>query len=139
MSSHVKKMHLVDMSSLSILFQTKFGVLHSSPVRNTTSSLDPNFRIFSPARCTNTISHCRKVALIPFVTPRPLGPPVTTHGDCRLASQTNTSLFSVLWPHSCAPEKTSQEVTHLKIVPHQARLIVNFLANGLLLKEDATC
>ena len=30
------------------------------------------------------------------VTPRPNEPPVTIHGDCRLAPQTNTSLFSAL-------------------------------------------
>src|SRR5690348_16423185 len=103
-----KKIHLVDMSSLSISFQAKSGVLHSPLIRNTTSSLDRNFRIFSPARCTkHPISHGRRIALIPFVTPRPLRPLVTTHRDCRLAPQTNTSPSSALWPHSCAPEKTS--------------------------------
>ena len=132
MGSLEKKMHLVDMSSLSIPFQAKSGVSHSPPLKNTTSSLDRPFRIFSPVRCAeHTISHGHRVALIPFVTPRPLGPPVTTHGDCRLAPQTNTSLSSALWPHSCAPRKTSQEVTHPKIAPHQARLTVEFLANGL--------
>ena len=69
--------------------------------------------------------------LVLIVTPRPNGPPVTTHEDCRLAPQTNTSLSSALWPHSCAPRKTSQEVTHPKIAPHQARLTVEFLANEL--------
>ena len=140
MGSLVKKMHLVDMSSLSISFQAKSRLSHSLPLRNTTSSLDRHFRIFSPARCAeHTISHGRRVALIPFVTPRPNGLPVTTHGDYRLAPQTNTSLSSALWPHSCAPKKTSQEVTHPKIAPYQARLTVEFLANGLPRKEDAPC
>ena len=66
-----------------------------------------------------------------FGTPRPLGPLVTTLGDCRLAPKTNTSLSSALWPHSCALGKTFQEVTHLKVAPYQARLIVEFLVNGL--------
>ena len=65
------------------------------------------------------------------VTPRPNEPPVTTHGICRLTPQTNTSLSHALWPHSCAPGKTSQEITHPKIDPHQARLTVEFLANVL--------
>ena len=72
-----------------------------------------------------------------IVTPGPLGQLVTTHGDCRLAPKTNTSLSSALWPHSYAPGNTSQEVTHTKIAPHQARLTVKFLANGLPRKEDA--
>ena len=66
-----------------------------------------------------------------FVTPRALGLQVTTYGDCRLAPKTNTSLSSALWPHSCALGKTFQEVTHLKVAPYQARLIVEFLVNGL--------
>jgi hypothetical protein len=108
MSTHEKKIHLVDMSSLSIPFQAKSGVSHSLPHRNTTSSLDRHFRIFSPTRCTeHTISHGYRVALIPSVIPRPNGPLVTTHRDCRLAPQANTSLCSALWPHSCAPKKTS--------------------------------
>ena len=132
MGSHENKMHLIVLNSLSIPFQAKYGVSHSPPLRNTTSSLDRHFRIVSPARCTeHTISHGRRVALIPFVTPRPNGPPVTTHADCRLAPQTNTSLSSAHWPHSCAPGKTSQEVTHPKIAPNQARLTVEFLANEL--------
>ena len=74
-----------------------------------------------------------------YVTPRPLGPLVTTHGDWRLAPQTNASLSSAIWPHSCAPEKTSQEITHPKITPHQAYLTVEFLANWLPRKKDAPC
>ena len=97
MGSHEKKMHLVDMSSLQSFFKEKFGVSHSSPLRNTTSSLDRSFRIFSPARSAErTIYHGRRVGLIPFVTPRPLELPVTTHEDCRLAPQTNISLSSAL-------------------------------------------
>ena len=69
--------------------------------------------------------------MINNVTLRPLGPLVTTHGDCRLALQTNTNLSSALWPRSCAPQKTSQEITHPNIAPHQTPLIVEFLANGL--------
>ena len=69
--------------------------------------------------------------LVHTVTPRPNEPPMTTHGDYRLASQINTSLSSALWPHSYAPGKTSYEVAHPKIVPHQARLTVEFLANWL--------
>ena len=92
------------MSSHSIPFQAKSGVSHSPPLRNATSSLHRNFRIFSPARCTkHTISHDHRVALIPFVIPWPLRPLVSTHGDCRQAPQTNTSLSSAFWPHSCAP------------------------------------
>lgn len=49
----------------------------------------------------------------------PTEPTVTTHGDCKLAPQTNTSPFTAVWPHSCKPEKTYQEITHPKIV--QAR------------------
>ena len=79
----------------------------------------------------NTLSQGRRVALIPFVTFRSLGLPMTTHGDCRLGPQTNTSLFKALGPYSCALWKTSQEVTHFKIAPHQARLTVEFLANGI--------
>ena len=70
---------------------------------------------------------------------RPLEPSVTTHEDCKLASQTNTSLSNALWPHSCALEKTYQEVTHPKIASHQARLTVEFLANRLPRKEGAPC
>ena len=132
MGSFEKKMHIVDMSSLSIPFQAKSGLSHSPALRNTKSQLDRSFRIFSLARYTEqTINHGRKIALIPFVTPRPLGLPVTTHGDCRMALQTNISFFGALWPHSCAPGKTSQEVTRPKITPHQARLTVEFLANRL--------
>ena len=74
-----------------------------------------------------------------FVPPRPNEPPVTTHRDCILAPQINTSLSSTLWPHSCARRKTSQEAAHLKIDPHQARLTVEFLVNGLPWKENALC
>ena len=124
------------MGGLSIIFKVKFGVSHSPPLRNTTSSLDRSFRIFFPVRCTeHTISHGHRVALMPFVTPRPNEPPVTTHGICRLTPQTNTSLSHALWPHSCAPGKTSQEITHPKIDPHQARLTVEFLANVLSWKK----
>ena len=45
MGSHEKKMHLVDMNSLSILFHAKSEVSHSPPLRNITSSLDRNFSI----------------------------------------------------------------------------------------------
>ena len=88
-----KKMHLVHMSSLSISFQVKMGY-HTHPhleiqrPRWTVVS-----RSFPPLGCTeHTICHGCRVALIPFVTPWPLKPPVFTHGDCRLAPQTNTSL-----------------------------------------------
>ena len=74
-----------------------------------------------------------------FVAPQPLEPPVTIHEDCKLALQTNTSPSSALLPNSCAPRKTSQEVTHPKIAPHQARLTMEFLANGFHKKEDAPC
>ena len=68
MGSQEKKMHLVDLSNLSILFKAKFGVSYSPPLRNTMSSLDSNFRIFSPSKCTEyIINHGRRVALIPFV------------------------------------------------------------------------
>ena len=124
------------MSSLSILFQAKSRVSHLSPLRNTTFSFEHSFRIFSPSRCSeHTISHGRKVALIPFVTPRPNGTPVTSHGDCKLAPQTNISLSNALWPYSCVPRKTSQEVTHPKITPHQTRLTMEFLAIKLYEKR----
>ena len=126
--------------SLSILFKAKPEVSPSPPLRNTMSVLDRSFKIFSPARCIeHTISHSRRISLIPFVTPLPNGPLMPTHRDCRLAPQTNTSLSSSLWRHSCTPKKTFQEVTHPKIAPHQARLIVEFLENGLQWKEDAPC
>ena len=65
MGSHEKKMHLVDMSSLSILFKVKSGVSHSCLLRNATSSLDLSFKMFFPAWCTkHTINHNCKIALI---------------------------------------------------------------------------
>ena len=73
------------------------------------------------------------------VTSRPNRPFVTTHRDCRLAPQTNTSLSSALRLHSCAPRKTSQEVTHSKIALHRARLTMEFLANAFPRKEDEPC
>ena len=125
MSSHENKMYLVNINSLSILFKSQSGVLHLPRLRNRTSSLYHSFRILSSARCTeHTISHGRRVALISFVTTRPNRPLVTTQVDYRLAPQINTSLCSALWPYLCATRKTSQEVTHLRIAPLQARLIL---------------
>ena len=69
-----------------------------------------------------------------FVTPT-----MTTHRDCRLVPQTNTGISCAHWPHSCASEKTSQEVTYLKIALPQARITMEFLANKLPRKEDAPC
>uniref|UniRef100_A0A0D3GMC2 Uncharacterized protein n=1 Tax=Oryza barthii TaxID=65489 RepID=A0A0D3GMC2_9ORYZ len=40
----------------------------------------------------------------------------------RLSSQTNTTLFCTLCPHSCAPGRISRSVTHPDIAPGQARL-----------------
>ena len=74
---------------------------------------------------------------IAYVTPQPNGSSVTTHGNYRLAPQTKTSLSSALWPHSCASGKTTHEVSHPKIAPHQARLTMELLAKGLPRKEDA--
>ena len=66
-----------------------------------------------------------------IVTPWLLGPLVTIHLDCRLAPQTNISLLRALCPHSCAHNKTSQEVTHPKIVPLQICLTMEFLTRGI--------
>jgi len=50
--------------------------------------------------------------------------------DRRLAPQITTNLSNVLRPHSHAAWETSQEVTHPKIAPQQARLTVEFLRVG---------
>ena len=87
MSPYEKKIHLIYMSNLSMFFKPKSGVSHSSLLKNTMFLLDRSFTIFSSARCTeHTISHGRRVVLIPFVTPQPNGPLVTT-------------METVDWPH----------------------------------------
>ncbi|XP_057541663.1 uncharacterized protein LOC130820343 [Amaranthus tricolor] len=42
-----------------------------------------------------------------------------------------TQVFSACFDLTRARGKTSQEVTHSKITPHQTRLTVKFLANGI--------
>ena len=127
-----KKIHLLDMSNLSILFKAQFKVSYSLTLRITTSLLEHSFRIFSPATCTERmISHGHRVSLILFCNTSALRLLVTTHRDYRPTQLTNISLVSGLWPHSCAPRKTSQEVTHPKIAHHQARLTLKALTNEL--------
>ena len=55
--------------------------------------------------------------------------------DRRLTPQITTSLSGVLRPRSHVVWKTSQEVTHPKIAPQQARLIVEFLRVGFPKKK----
>ena len=107
MSSHENKMHLFYMGSLSISFKAKSGVSHSPLLRTTTFSLDRSFRIFSPARITKLME---------------------TVDWPHKPTQVFPAHFDLTRAHS---KKISKEVTHLKIAPHQARLSVEFLANGL--------
>ena len=51
MSSLEKKIHIVDMDNLLVVFKAQLGVSHSLPLKNTTSSLHLNFRVFFPVRC----------------------------------------------------------------------------------------
>ena len=58
----------------------------------------------------------RESALIPFCNVPPPRGQARLHLIAflghRLPSQTNTSLFCVLCPHSCAPGRTSRSITH---------------------------
>ena len=56
-------------------------------------------------------------------------PSVIIYENYRLTLQTNTSLFNIFLPHSCAPRKTFQNVTNSKIALRQTCL--NSLANRL--------
>ena len=64
-----------------------------------------------------------------FVTPRALGLQVTTYGDCRLAPQTNTSLFQRTLTLLVRARENFSRSIHPKIALHLARLTVEFLAN----------
>jgi len=84
--------------------------------------------------------HGRESALIPSVMPRLLTVAgLTNNGfkDRRLTPQITTSLSGVLRPRSHAARETSQEVTHPKIAPQQARLTFGVLKRGLFEKKGA--
>ena len=75
-----------------------------------------------------------------YVTPQPLSfAGLTNNGfkNRRLALQIIRSLSGVFRPHSHTAQETSQEVTHPKIAPQQARLTVEFLRVGFPKQKGA--
>ena len=69
-----------------------------------------------PAQLTHALIKPQGSALIPFCNvPPPRGQGrlhLIAFLGHRLPSQTNTSIFCALCPHSCAPGRTSRSVTH---------------------------
>ena len=92
-----------------------------------------------PVQLTHAPVKPQGSALIPFYNVPPPRGQARLHLIAflghRLPSQTNTSLFYVLCPHSCAPGRTSRSVTHR---PRPSTLNLGVLKRWASRKEVAT-